>query len=44
VQDLRNHGESGHAEEHDYANMANDVVHFLKEQSLENPIVIGHSM
>ncbi|GJJ78962.1 hypothetical protein EMPS_11321 [Entomortierella parvispora] len=42
--DLRNHGESGHSEEHDYANMANDVVHFLNEQSLENPIVIGHSM
>ncbi|KAF9924633.1 hypothetical protein FBU30_005429 [Linnemannia zychae] len=42
--DLRNHGESGHSEEHDYANMANDVVHFLKAQSLESPIVIGHSM
>ncbi|KAF9901757.1 hypothetical protein EC991_005731 [Linnemannia zychae] len=42
--DLRNHGESGHSEEHDYANMANDVAHFLKEQELEKPIIIGHSM
>ncbi|KAG0053396.1 hypothetical protein BGZ89_002931, partial [Linnemannia elongata] len=42
--DLRNHGESGHSEEHDYANMVNDVVHFLKEQSVDKPIVIGHSM
>ncbi|KAG0378897.1 hypothetical protein BGX24_002452 [Mortierella sp. AD032] len=42
--DLRNHGESGHSEEHDYTNMANDVVHFLKEQELEKPIIIGHSM
>ncbi|KAG0270808.1 hypothetical protein BGZ95_001508, partial [Linnemannia exigua] len=42
--DLRNHGESGHSEEHDYANMANDIVHFLKEQELEKPIIIGHSM
>ncbi|KAG0047347.1 hypothetical protein BGZ83_007571, partial [Gryganskiella cystojenkinii] len=42
--DLRNHGESGHSTEHDYPNMANDVVNFMKEQSLENPIVIGHSM
>ncbi|KAG0283220.1 hypothetical protein BGZ96_012414, partial [Linnemannia gamsii] len=41
--DLRNHGESGHSKEHDYANMANDLVHFLKEQSVEKPIVIGHS-
>ncbi|KAG0354895.1 hypothetical protein BGZ54_001421 [Gamsiella multidivaricata] len=44
VADLRNHGESGHSSEHDYANMANDVTHFLKERNLEKPIVIGHSM
>ncbi|KAF9113879.1 hypothetical protein BGX27_000635 [Mortierella sp. AM989] len=42
--DLRNHGESGHSQEHDYTNMANDVTCFLKEQNLEKPIVIGHSM
>ncbi|KAF9169344.1 hypothetical protein BGX21_010146 [Mortierella sp. AD011] len=42
--DLRNHGESGHSQEHDYHNMANDVACFLKEQNLEKPIVIGHSM
>ncbi|KAG0200673.1 hypothetical protein BGX28_006330 [Mortierella sp. GBA30] len=42
--DLRNHGESGHSDEHDYANMANDVAHFMQEQSLEKPMIIGHSM
>ncbi|KAG0237780.1 Alpha/Beta hydrolase protein [Mortierella sp. GBAus27b] len=42
--DLRNHGESGHSDVHDYANMANDVVQFMKEQNLEKPIIIGHSM
>ncbi|KAG0000807.1 hypothetical protein BGZ80_008623 [Entomortierella chlamydospora] len=42
--DLRNHGESGHSQDHDYPNMANDVACFLKEQNLEKPIVIGHSM
>ncbi|KAF8983084.1 hypothetical protein BGZ46_010903, partial [Entomortierella lignicola] len=42
--DLRNHGESGHSQEHDYTNMANDVTCFLKEQNLDKPIVIGHSM
>ncbi|KAF9363383.1 hypothetical protein BGX34_004290 [Mortierella sp. NVP85] len=42
--DLRNHGESSHSEVHDYANMANDVTQFLKEQDLDKPIIIGHSM
>ncbi|KAF9578396.1 hypothetical protein BGW38_005812 [Lunasporangiospora selenospora] len=42
--DLRNHGESDHSPVHDYANMANDVAQFMKQQSLESPMVIGHSM
>ncbi|KAF9404425.1 hypothetical protein BGZ94_004190 [Podila epigama] len=42
--DLRNHGESEHAADHDYPHMASDVVRFMQEQSLEKPIVIGHSM
>ncbi|KAF9987691.1 hypothetical protein BGZ65_002321 [Modicella reniformis] len=42
--DLRNHGESGQSKVHDYTNMANDVVQFLKQQNLDKPFVIGHSM
>ncbi|KAF9898998.1 hypothetical protein BX616_003381 [Lobosporangium transversale] len=42
--DLRNHGESGHSQVHDYSHMMIDVAHFLKERNLENPIIIGHSM
>ncbi|KAF9284371.1 hypothetical protein BGZ68_004713 [Mortierella alpina] len=42
--DLRNHGDSGHSQEHDYLHMAHDVDRFMKEHSLERPIVIGHSM
>ncbi|KAG0233166.1 hypothetical protein BGW42_007644 [Actinomortierella wolfii] len=42
--DLRNHGESEHHEHHNYASMANDVAHFIKEQNIDRPMVIGHSM
>lgn len=42
--DLRNHGQSPHDETFDYPSMANDLLLFIKENNLENPIVIGHSM
>jgi esterase len=42
--DLRNHGQSPHDETFDYQSMANDLQVFIKENKLENPIVIGHSM
>ena len=42
--DLRNHGQSFHSDEHDYAVMANDVKHLLESLNIENAIVIGHSM
>lgn len=42
--DLRNHGESEHSKDHDYPHMAGDVARFINEQSLEKPVVIGHSM
>ncbi|KAF9389592.1 hypothetical protein CPC16_005711 [Podila verticillata] len=44
TQDLRNHGESEHSKDHDYPHMAGDVARFINEQSLEKPVVIGHSM
>lgn len=42
--DLRNHGQSFHSDEHDYALMANDVKQLLQSLNIDKSIVIGHSM
>jgi esterase len=42
--DLRNHGQSPHDNTFDYPSMANDLLLFIKENNLEKPIVVGHSM
>ncbi|KAI1310062.1 alpha beta hydrolase fold family [Xylaria venustula] len=42
--DLRNHGESPHADRHDYVAMADDVAGFISEHGLKEPSLIGHSM
>lgn len=42
--DMRNHGHSPHAPEHDYPSMAEDLREFILDHQLEHPIVIGHSM
>ncbi|GAW12612.1 hypothetical protein ANO14919_019820 [Xylariales sp. No.14919] len=42
--DLRNHGESPHANRHDYVAMADDVAGFIGEHGLKEPTLIGHSM
>ncbi len=42
--DLRNHGESGHAAEMDYAVMAADVAETLAALRIERAAVVGHSM
>jgi pimeloyl-ACP methyl ester carboxylesterase len=42
--DLRNHGESFHAREMDYATMAADVIAWLDAQSLARVRLLGHSM
>jgi len=42
--DLRNHGQSGHAESMTYTEMAEDVLGLIKELSLENLFLMGHSM
>ncbi|KAL1926568.1 hypothetical protein VTP01DRAFT_5689 [Rhizomucor pusillus] len=42
--DLRNHGDSPHTEEHTYEAMAGDVLNFISEHQLDNPVLIGHSM
>ncbi|KAI1355025.1 alpha beta hydrolase fold family [Xylaria sp. FL0043] len=42
--DLRNHGESEHADRHDYLAMADDVAGFIHDHGLKEPTLIGHSM
>ncbi|EWC45126.1 hypothetical protein DRE_06265 [Drechslerella stenobrocha 248] len=42
--DLRNHGDSPHAQSHTYPAMAEDVEQFIRDHALENPTLIGHSM
>lgn len=42
--DLRNHGQSPHFASHTYEEMAKDVIDFLDDQNIENPIILGHSM
>ena len=42
--DSRNHGESAHASEMSYTDMAEDVVAFMEDIGLEKGIFLGHSM
>lgn len=42
--DLRNHGSSFHAEEMNYAAMAQDIVALLDHLKIEKAHIIGHSM
>jgi esterase len=42
--DLRNHGQSPHAEDFGYDEMAEDLRQFLNQQRLEQVHVLGHSM
>lgn len=44
LQDLRNHGHSFHAPEHNYGVMAEDVQEFIEQQKLDKCVLIGHSM
>lgn len=42
--DARNHGQSPHSEVFNYKIMADDIYEFLMEHSLDNVIILGHSM
>ena len=44
IPDQRNHGQSPHASIHSFPAMADDLAEFIDEHSIENPIIIGHSM
>lgn len=42
--DHRNHGHSPHTEVMDYPQMANDILDFMDQQNIHQPVLIGHSM
>ena len=42
--DQRNHGQSPHSKEWNYEVMVDDLMELMKDENIENPIVIGHSM
>ncbi|EKO3942231.1 alpha/beta fold hydrolase [Vibrio fluvialis] len=42
--DLRNHGQSFHSDEHNYALMAADVDQLLTDLNVQQATIIGHSM
>ena len=43
--DLRNHGESPHSPETGYAQMAEDVVEFVKKEGWKEDVtLLGHSI
>jgi len=42
--DQRNHGQSPWGNEFNYEVMSDDLLEFIQEHQLENPILIGHSM
>jgi esterase len=42
--DQRNHGQSPWSDEFDYQVMAADLMEFITDHNLHNPVIIGHSM
>jgi esterase len=42
--DQRNHGRSPHSDEFTQKAMAADLAEFLQDHSLQNPVLVGHSM
>lgn len=44
IPDLRNHGQSPHAAVHTYPAMSDDLLEFMEEHDIQNPVLIAHSM
>lgn len=42
--DLRNHGQSPHADEFDYPAMVGDILEFIEAHNLTSVVLMGHSM
>jgi esterase len=44
IVDQRNHGQSPHDDAFDYDSMVSDLLEFVDDHQLKDPIIIGHSM
>lgn len=44
IPDQRNHGESPHSDEFNYEVLSDDLNEFINFHSLQNPVIMGHSM
>lgn len=42
--DQRNHGQSPHSPDFDYKLLAEDLEEFIREHSIQQPVILGHSM
>ena len=42
--DLRNHGRSPHSPDFNYTLMAADLLEFITDQQIQDPVIMGHSM
>ena len=42
--DQRNHGQSPHSDDFDYASMVGDLNEFIQDQKISDPVILGHSM
>ncbi len=44
IPDQRDHGQSAHSDEFNYNVLCSDLLEFIEEHQIINPIIIGHSM
>jgi len=44
IPDQRNHGQSPHSDTLNYYVLADDLIEFMEDHQIRNPILIGHSM
>ena len=42
--DLRNHGRSPHSTDFDYKVMCEDILEYMEDNNIINPIILGHSL
>ena len=42
--DLRNHGRSPHSVDFNYEVMCEDLLEYMEDNAIENPVILGHSL
>ena len=42
--DLRNHGRSPHSEEFNYDVMCEDILEYMDDNNIKDPVILGHSL